>query len=218
MGGGGTAVQASIILKPAGKVVAMAVLGGLSSTASQQAAYETVDMQKVAYAALFSGVFELGNQFFSGAFKQSIGKIEGSTKFNNAAFEFDEAAGNGKVIDNGTASTWADESGNIIWPLNGGAVAGTEKNVVLTSGFQFDRYGYNSGTYVSPVGTPFEMRSLAPGTELKPYKVFEVVKPVRATGSIVAPWFGQPGGGIQFELENSINQLLELNWIKEILR
>lgn len=60
------------------------------------------------------------------------------------------------------------------------------------------------------------MRALAPGTELKPYKVFEVVKPVRGTGSITAPWFEQPGGGIQFELEHSIEKLLELKRIKEV--
>ena len=46
-------------------------------------------------------MFELGNQFFSGAFSQSIGKIEGSTKFSNAAFEFEDAAGNGKALGGG---------------------------------------------------------------------------------------------------------------------
>lgn len=69
---------------------------------------------------------------------------------------------------------------------------------------------------MSPDETPCEMRSLAPGTELKPYKVFEVVKPIRGEGSIIAPWFDQPGGGIQFKLEYSIERLLELEWIKEV--
>jgi hypothetical protein len=60
------------------------------------------------------------------------------------------------------------------------------------------------------------MRSLAPGTELKPYKQFEVVKPVRGEGSIIAPWFEQPGGGTQFKLNNTIQELLDNGSIIEV--
>lgn len=76
----------------------------------------------------------------------------------------------------------------------------------------------NKGSYVSPVGTTYEMRSLAPGTELKPYKVFEVVKPVRGQGSVIAPWFDQPGGGIQFKLNNTIQELLDSGRIIEVAK
>jgi hypothetical protein len=109
-----------------------------------------------------------------------------------------------------------DKTKEIVWPPNNGAVLGTEKNVTLSKGYQFDRYGYDVGTYVSPLGTPYEKRSLAPGTEAKPYKVFEVVKPVRGEASIIAPWFDQPGGGIQFRLEDTIENLLELGKIKVV--
>ncbi len=123
-----------------------------------------------------------------------------------------------QTVAKGTASSakWVDEAGNIKWPANNGAIEGTEKNVVLQKGYQFDRYGKNSGSYVSPVDTPFEMRSLAPGTENTPYKVFEVVKPVRGQGSVIAPWFDQPGGGIQFKLNNSIDELLNSRRITEV--
>lgn len=110
-----------------------------------------------------------------------------------------------------------DDVGEVVtkinWPPNGGVVSGTEKNVVLTEGYKFDRFGYNGGTYVAPEGIPYEMRSLAPGTETKPYKIFEVIKSLRAKGGITAPWFDQPGGGIQFELEDTIENLLEANKI-----
>lgn len=76
----------------------------------------------------------------------------------------------------------------------------------------------NKGSYVSPVGTPYEMRSLAPGTELKPYKVFEVVKPVSGQGSVISPWFDQPGGGLQFKLNNSIQELLDSGRIIEVTK
>lgn len=74
----------------------------------------------------------------------------------------------------------------------------------------------NTGSYVAPVGTPYEMRSLAPGTELKPYKVFEVVKPVRGEGSVIAPWFGQPGGGMQIKLNNTIQELIDSGRVIEV--
>lgn len=76
----------------------------------------------------------------------------------------------------------------------------------------------NKGSYVSPVGTPYEMRSLAPSTGLKPYKVFEVVKPVRGQGSVISPWFDQPGGGLQFKLNNSIQELLDSGRIIEVTK
>jgi hypothetical protein len=87
----------------------------------------------------------------------------------------------------------------------------------LQQGYQFDRYGLNKGSYVSPVWTPYEMRSLAPGTELKPYKTFEVVKSVRGEGSNISPWFGQPGGGVQIKLNNTIQELLDSGSIREVI-
>jgi len=42
------------------------------------------------------------------------------------------------------------------------------------------------------VGTPYDCRSLAPGTETKPYNVYEVVKPVEALSGKIAPWFDKP--------------------------
>ncbi|MDF2903807.1 MAG: hypothetical protein K0S25_1445, partial [Bacillus sp. (in: firmicutes)] len=110
----------------------------------------------------------------------------------------------------------ASSTEKIVWPPNDGGILGTEKNIVLGKGYQFDRYGLNTGSYVAPVGTPYEMRSLAPGTELKPYKVFEVVKPVRGEGSVIAPWFGQPGGGIQIKLNNTIQELIDSGRIIEV--
>ena len=37
------------------------------------------------------------------------------------------------------------------------------------------------------------------GTDKKPYTVFEVVKPVEVQAGKIAPWFGEKGGGIQYE-------------------
>ncbi len=113
------------------------------------------------------------------------------------------------------ATKWVDEAGNIKWPANRG-FAGTPKEVTLKPGTRIDRYGYEGGTFVSPEGTPYANRALALGTESKPYNVYEVVKPLNAQGGKIASWFGQPGGGTQYELGQSISDLLEAGIIKKV--
>ena len=115
----------------------------------------------------------------------------------------------------GKASKWVDKAGNIKWPKNDG-FAGSPKKVILQPGTKIDRYGYEGGTFVSPQGTPYEMRSLAPGTEIKPYNVYEVVKPVDGLGGKIAPWFDQPGGGIQYKLNQTIQELLNAGFIRKV--
>ena len=89
-----------------------------------------------------------------------------------------------------------------------------QKNVTLPRGYKIDRYGDVSGSFVSPEGVPFEQRSIRPGSG--PYHLYEVCKPVRSEGSIIAPWFDQPGGGMQFKLEKPIHELLNEGIIREI--
>ena len=43
---------------------------------------------------------------------------------------------------------------------------------------RIDRYGNDTGFFASPEGTSYEMRALAPGTDMKPYSIFEVVEPL----------------------------------------
>jgi hypothetical protein len=62
----------------------------------------------------------------------------------------------------------------------------------LQPGILIDRYRHDSGTFVSPQGTPFPERSL-PANDVQ--------------ASIAAPWFGQSGGGIQYELPSSVADL-----------
>lgn len=59
------------------------------------------------------------------------------------------------------------------------------------------------------MGTPYEKRALAPGTELKPYSVFEVTKPIEVQAGKIAPWFDQPGGGTQYVLPDMVDELLD---------
>ena len=79
-----------------------------------------------------------------------------------------------------------------------------------------DRYGEGTGYYTSPFGTPYSERSLAPNTDKRPYTVYEVVKPIQVEGGKIAPWFDEPGGGIQYIMPESLDQLVKEGILKEV--
>ena len=62
------------------------------------------------------------------------------------------------------------------------------------------RWGNESGHHFTEFGTPYEKVSL-PWKETEP-RYFEILRPLEdvARGT-VAPWFRQPGGGIQYRTE-----------------
>ena len=102
------------------------------------------------------------------------------------------------------------------WPLNRGFL-GTPETVTLQPGTLIDRYGMEGGTFAAPVGTPFPMRSLPLDTLSQPYNVYEVVQPISDVKSgLTAPWFGQPGLGIQYELSNPIEELINSGQLRRV--
>ena len=130
----------------------------------------------------------------------------------------------GKISENGasdagdalpTASRWTKADGSIDWPPNDGFAA-TPEPVTLQPGDLVDRYGYPGGHFASPEGIPAGQRSLAPGTLSKPLHVYRVVKPINALGGKAAPWFDQPGGGMQYQFTKSFQQLLDEGAIQEV--
>ena len=79
-----------------------------------------------------------------------------------------------------------------------------------------DRYGYDSGSFVSPLGTPYENRSLPIGTDKKPYSVFEILAPIEVKAGRAAPWFNKIGGGIQYKFDRSISELIEQGLLRRV--
>ncbi len=87
------------------------------------------------------------------------------------------------------------------------AIPGTVvPEVSLHEGAIIDRFGSPYGSWLSPDGTPFAERALPPDSAHKPYYQYVVVNPdaippgYRIEQSQVAPWFHQPGGGIQYRI------------------
>lgn len=101
------------------------------------------------------------------------------------------------------------------WPHNRGFL-GNPKQATLKPGTMIDRYGFEGGTFASPKGTPYANRALHPSSASKPYNVYEVVKPLDVNTGRAAPWFGEPGLGIQHELPSSVGTLIEQGILKRV--
>ena len=114
-----------------------------------------------------------------------------------------------------STSNYYNPDGSPIWPPNRG-FDGNPTKVTLEPGTLIDRYGYDGGTFVSPKGIPYTERSLPIGTDQKPYTVFEVVKPVEVQAGKIAPWFGEKGGGIQYEFSQKISDLLQQGILRKV--
>ncbi|KAF5025086.1 hypothetical protein F66182_2855 [Fusarium sp. NRRL 66182] len=107
---------------------------------------------------------------------------------------------------------WTDKRGNYVYPEQNGFQLDTYGNAIngsmlLGIGTLVDRFGSESGTYISAASAPYSQRALPPwnlatnpDTPDFPYNyhVYEVIKPLKVVGGPIAPWFGQPGLGAQF--------------------
>jgi len=95
-----------------------------------------------------------------------------------------------------------------------------------------DRFGGEGGRFLSPEGTPFPDRALPPSSVQFDvpglnYHRYEVLKPFDMNASINHAGWGQPGGGLQFEIESGllggakeasdVAWLVENGFIKELL-
>jgi RHS repeat-associated protein len=117
---------------------------------------------------------------------------------------------NGKP--NQVASNSDNNSLTPYYPPNDGAVNGTTTNEYLMPGQVVDRYGSDRGYYLSDPDTPAPMRALPPNNT-GTYNQYQVLKPIPVQKSIIAPWFNQPGGGIQYKSNVKIEVLLRKGFI-----
>lgn len=117
------------------------------------------------------------------------------------------------------AARYSDNPKNLpvkYWPENNGSSV-PETPVILSKGTRLIRFGenikyINDGRFFSSPGTSYEQFSL-------PYtptvmREYEVLQDVLSYKGIASPWFGQPGGGIQYRFDNVAIDLLKWRIIK----
>ena len=116
----------------------------------------------------------------------------------------------------GNERFYADD-GSPIYPLNNGFVGRPEKVTLKTGEQLIDRYGPNSGRFVSPKGTSYESRALPRNTNKNEYSLFVVRKDIENVMSgVTAPWFDEVGGGTQYKLPIKIETLLKEGYLEKV--
>lgn len=113
------------------------------------------------------------------------------------------------------AGKWTNGDGSIKWPSNSG-FEGTPVTKTLKPGTVVDRYGGETGKFVSPQGTPYANRSLPPGSDKRSYNAYEILKPIDVQSGKIAPWFDQPGGGTQYQFTQSIEDLIQSEYLRRL--
>lgn len=80
----------------------------------------------------------------------------------------------------------------------------------LAAGTRIDRFGYAGGSYLAPARTQFLQRALPPqnlttpvGTPQSNYHLYCVLAAFDVDAGLIAPWFEQPGLGLQYKLDPS---------------
>jgi hypothetical protein len=98
-------------------------------------------------------------------------------------------------------------------PDNGYLILGgqpVEFQVTLVPGESIDRYGSLYGSFLAPFGTPYADRSIPPSSlDDSPgftcnYHTYRVTKAFAVEAGPIAPAFGQPGLGLQYQLRSSL--------------
>lgn len=106
-----------------------------------------------------------------------------------------------------SGNSWVYPPSDGFLVIGGKAVRYRQK---LAAGSRIDRFGYSGGSYLAPAGTLFLQRALPPqnlntpvGTPQSNYHLYCVVTPFDVDAGPTAPWFEQPGLGLQYKLDAS---------------
>jgi len=91
-------------------------------------------------------------------------------------------------------------------PPNNGSLGG-ELDFTLLPGAMVDRYGLEGGRFLSPAGTPKEMRALRTDPGDADPSVYKVMLPLDVKVSQVAPAYNQIGLGTQYRTSESVADL-----------
>lgn len=131
---------------------------------------------------------------------------------------------------------FTDSTGHLIYPNDSlptkpYAIPGTVvPDADLAAGTELGRFGHPGGAYLAPEGTPFAQLSLPPGSATKPYYTYIVNDPAalppgwHIEQSRAAPWFHQPGGGVQYRIvpppgeAASVDALIDSGYLKGVRR
>lgn len=106
-------------------------------------------------------------------------------------------------------------SGGWIYPPDNGYLRGADGKPIewqqtLAPGQDIDRFGSEYGSFLAPALSPYWSRAIPPANlDGNPaagcnYHDYRVIKAFPVDTGPVAPWFGQPGFGLQYQLDSTL--------------
>lgn len=112
-------------------------------------------------------------------------------------------------------SRFLSDNNKPIYPMADGFCGSPSTETLKAGSVIIDRFGKDTGNFVSPKGTTFAERSLPKESESAEYHIYRVTKDIpNVLSGRTAPWFEQPGGGWQYKLPDKIMNLGE--YLKEV--
>ena len=70
--------------------------------------------------------------------------------------------------------------------------------------------------FLSPDGTGYPQRGLPASNLAEGYHRYRVLKPLPANEGVIGPAFGEPGGGLQYRLTESVQWYIDHDYLEEI--
>ena len=108
---------------------------------------------------------------------------------------------------------WLGTDCRYLFPPRDG-FAGRPRMLWLKPGTLVDRFGAPTGRFLAPADASYMGRAV-PYDRLKmPYFRYQVVRPLRVAAGPAAPWFDQPGRGMQYRTAQRIQVLLDTGYLK----
>jgi hypothetical protein len=209
-------------------VVGGAIVGGAVDAYNQYKETGSVDLGQVAEAAV-GGALITGGVVIAGAAVVTVGSglmAAGgvATTVGGAVIADGDPTNEVTAITNAVSAD-GDPTNEVTalfpyYPPSNG-FQGTPSTTTLQPGTLVDRYGSTYGKFLSPPNTPLIQRALPYGAENAPYNLYQVVEPIDdVLVGKVAPWFGKPGGGIQYYLGEwrNVQSLLDSGHLEEIIK
>lgn len=99
-------------------------------------------------------------------------------------------------------------------------------NISLPVGTLIDRFGGEGGNFSSPAGAPYMQRALPPSnldvrvTDYPSfpynYHLYRVKRSLVVIAGPIAPWFAQPGQGLQYELYSNLSLLVGYGYLERV--
>lgn len=120
-----------------------------------------------------------------------------------------------KFLDTYWDGTANGGQGGWIYPKNDGFLSDADDNPIkwtqrLTRGNFVDRFGSEYGAFLAPSGIAYSSRAIPPSSLVSNpaakcnYSNYRVLRSFKVSAGPIAPWFGQPGRGTQYQLKSDL--------------